>query len=532
MDIVISQRSENGVQNNVVNSSNGFTNKKSDIQTFFNGSTVFITGASGFLGKLLLEKLLWSCKDTKKIYILLRTKKDKDPEKRFHEIFDTVFFERLKRADPTFIEKVSYLSGDCCLPNLGLSDSELNTFKSEVDCIFHCAATVRFDEKLKTAAYINIRAVRDLLRISRDMKQLKAFVHVSTAYSNCPRKDIDETFYSLPITGEQILTLAETLEEAVLDKITPTLLGDWPNTYAFTKACAEDIIKKEGQGLPVAVVRPSIVLATSTEPVAGWIDNLYGATGVLLGAATGLIRSLHCNERNMADMVPADHVINTSIAAAWDIATAKKITKKDESTTENTDSESEIPIYNYVSSPEKPITWHEYMTFAYKHCNAIPSPMVLWHYFFNMTPSKRFHQFTVLFLHYLPAYIVDFIARCIGKKPMLVNGYKKIDKFSDVISYFSTREWNFTNHNTQSLWKRLDARDKQMFYFDMASFDWDVYFYSYARGCRVYLLKDPLETIPEGRTKLKRLRIAHYCLMTLLAFILFKMCCFILQLFG
>lgn len=510
------------------NSTNGLKiNQKSDIQTFFNGKTVFITGASGFLGKLLLEKLLWSCKDVRKIYILLRTKKGKDPEKRFHEIFDTVFFDRLKQSDTTFTNKVSYLIGDCSLPNVGLDPTDLETFKSEVDCVFHCAATVRFDEKLKTAANINVRAVRDLLRLARDMKQLKAFVHISTAYSNCPRKDIDETFYPLPITGEQILTLAETLEETVLDKITPTLLGDWPNTYAFTKACAEDIIRKEGHGLPVAVVRPSIVIATNKEPVPGWIDNLYGSTGVLLGAATGLIRSLHCVEHYKADMVPADHVINTSIAAAWDIATTRSANKNEDSV-----AESEIPIYHNISSSQKPITWHNYMNLSYKHCMDIPSPMVLWHYFFNMTPSKWFHQFTIIFLHYLPAHIVDFIARCIGKKPMLVNGYKKIDKFSEVISYFSTREWNFTNHNTQSLWQRLDARDKQMFDFDMAAFDWDAYFYTYTRGCRMYLLKDPMDTIPAGRVKMRRLRVAHYCLVTLLAFVFYKFLCFILRLLG
>lgn len=33
---------------------------------------------------------------------------------------------------------------------------------------------------------------------------------------------------------------------------------EWPNIYVFTKAVAESVIKEEGKGLPVAVVRPSI----------------------------------------------------------------------------------------------------------------------------------------------------------------------------------------------------------------------------------------------------------------------------------
>lgn len=36
------------------------------------------------------------------------------------------------------------------------------------------------------------------------------------------------------------------------------LIGKWPNTYTFTKALAETMIRDLGKGLPVAVIRPSI----------------------------------------------------------------------------------------------------------------------------------------------------------------------------------------------------------------------------------------------------------------------------------
>lgn len=71
-------------------------NSKSEIQEFYNEKTVFVSGASGFLGKLLIEKLLRTCKGLKRIYILLREKKGKTPEDRFKEIFDipvSIFFE-------------------------------------------------------------------------------------------------------------------------------------------------------------------------------------------------------------------------------------------------------------------------------------------------------------------------------------------------------------------------------------------------------------------------------------------------------
>jgi fatty acyl-CoA reductase len=36
------------------------------------------------------------------------------------------------------------------------------------------------------------------------------------------------------------------------------LLGAWPNTYAYTKAIAEDTVRTLGKDLPVGVFRPSI----------------------------------------------------------------------------------------------------------------------------------------------------------------------------------------------------------------------------------------------------------------------------------
>lgn len=64
-------------------------------------------------------------------------------------------------------------SGDCALPDLGLNEQDKNILLTQVDVIFHCAATVRFDEHLTVATRINVRAVRDLIVMAKQMKQLK-----------------------------------------------------------------------------------------------------------------------------------------------------------------------------------------------------------------------------------------------------------------------------------------------------------------------------------------------------------------------
>lgn len=47
-------------------------------------------------------------------------------------------------------------------------------------------------------------------------------IYISTAFSNCIRKEIKEEFYPPPITGPKLLSLLDALDDDKLDKITPT----------------------------------------------------------------------------------------------------------------------------------------------------------------------------------------------------------------------------------------------------------------------------------------------------------------------
>lgn len=58
------------------------------IQEFFRGRNVFITGATGFMGKVLIEKLVRSCPDIGKICILIRQKRGKDIDTRVKEMLN------------------------------------------------------------------------------------------------------------------------------------------------------------------------------------------------------------------------------------------------------------------------------------------------------------------------------------------------------------------------------------------------------------------------------------------------------------
>jgi fatty acyl-CoA reductase len=79
----------------------------------------------------------------------------------------------MKKACPDYMNKVRLISGDCGQPNLGIEDSDREILCQEVHVVFHIAATMSFDEKLKTAVLINVRGTKQLLDLARLMPHLK-----------------------------------------------------------------------------------------------------------------------------------------------------------------------------------------------------------------------------------------------------------------------------------------------------------------------------------------------------------------------
>lgn len=59
------------------------------------------------------------------------------------------------------------------MPGYGLSPSDLQLLIDNVSVVFNSAATVKFDEELKTAINMNVRGPKELLEICRKMKSLE-----------------------------------------------------------------------------------------------------------------------------------------------------------------------------------------------------------------------------------------------------------------------------------------------------------------------------------------------------------------------
>ncbi|XP_060533921.1 fatty acyl-CoA reductase wat-like [Cylas formicarius] len=465
---------------------------KSEIREFYKDKNVLVTGGTGFMGKVLIEKLLRDT-DVSTIYVLIRGKRGKNAHSRIDDLFDDVLFDGLKERQPKCKNRVEAIPGDCTLAGLGLSITDRQRLISDVHVVFHVAATVNFDEPIKAAYDINVNGPKDLIGLAREMRNLKSVLHISTAYSHCTQQTIEEKCYDVPVDYEDLERALQKLTPEEAEVCTPRILGKWPNTYTFTKALAESVVRNVGNGLPIGIFRPGIVVSTYKEPVPGWIDNMYGPTGVAAGTISGALRVVRCDPDKTAELVPVDTCVAAMVACAWDVARE-----------DNPRTAESVPVYNYVSSPENPIFWREFMDLNFIHGLQYPLSNAIWCSITFLVVRREFYWLAKVLLHVLPAFFIDMMLVATGNKPRLLSLYKKVHKFSGAVAYFSLREWKFSNNNVQALWAKMNKTDQLLFPFSMANVPWLLYFRGYIKGVRLYLLKDPDSTLERSKIRNRR----------------------------
>lgn len=316
------------------------------IEQTFRGQNILITGGTGFLGKVMLEKFLRCLPGITQIFMLVRPKKGKEPKDRLDEIFQGPVFDQIREQKGlgTLHNRVTAIKGDVMLPELGISAEDKKMLIDKITIIYHAAATVRFDEALKKAVLLNTRGTKQMLELAKEMKNLLFFGHISTSYCHLDQKLLEEKLYPPPADPHNVIKCIEWMDDEIVDIITDKILGKIPNTYAFTKALSEGIIEEAMPHIPIVLLRPSVVVPIWKEPLPGWTDNINGPTGLLIGAGKGVIRSMYCNESSYADYVPVDILVNAILACTWNYIYFKDHDKR---------------IYNLTSSSDFKVTLND-----------------------------------------------------------------------------------------------------------------------------------------------------------------------------
>ncbi|MBA2344911.1 MAG: HAD-IB family hydrolase [Rubrobacter sp.] len=348
----------------------------STLREAYGDKAILLTGGTGFLGTALMEKILRSLPDLGRLYLLVRPSREKGARERFDkDVLGSTAFSRLRESlddgfGPYISEKVRVLEGDVHSPDLGLGGEDLAELSREVDVVIHSAASVVFDAPLDAAVNSNVGGTLGLLNLAREWEKRPLFVHVSTAYVSGVRKglipedppgdaspngtaldareealklqgivdEVDkasrereflnrfetEARRELGMVGEEdeVAERVDTLRRAwmrerLVERGTQRAkeLG-WHDVYTFTKSLAERTVLRERGETPLVFLRPAIIESSVKEPSPGWIQGSRMADPIIMAFAKGILREFPGDPESLVDIVPVDHVVNATLAAA------------------------------------------------------------------------------------------------------------------------------------------------------------------------------------------------------------------------
>lgn len=151
------------------------------------GRRFVVVGGTGFLGKVWIAMLLDRFPDIEHMHLLVRPKRDQNPEERFWaQIATSAVFDPLRAKYPgTAFEdflraKITPIAGDVVLPHLGLSEELIHELSGRTDAVVNVAGVVDFNPPLDEALEVNAFGVNNLVALA---KRLDAKVlHTSTCY--------------------------------------------------------------------------------------------------------------------------------------------------------------------------------------------------------------------------------------------------------------------------------------------------------------------------------------------------------------
>ncbi|CAK1546402.1 unnamed protein product [Leptosia nina] len=465
------------------------------IPQFYAGRNIFITGATGFMGKVLIERLLSTCPNIGTLHLLMRHKKGVSPEKRLQQLKQSQVFDIIRQNDPTQLDKLNFIPGDVSEPNFGILPEYLLKLQ-EVSIVFHSAATLKFDEELQKAVEQNVLSVIRLMDICDTLPNMEALIHVSTAYSNPELSTVEEKVYTPPMPLPRLLALIDAVPTNLLQDITRQYIHPKPNTYTYTKAMAEEAVKtRPSRQYPVAIFRPTIVISSFRHPFPGWVENLNGPSGVAAAAGKGVLHVFRRSPNMKADLLPVDVAIDTLLAVAWETAVDKP---------------TDVKVYN-CSTTENPTTWSDFEMALKKYIPKFPLDAALWYPSGTGVENLYVHKTLHFILHTMPLYLAEYIFKTLGVKMgiSLITAERKMRAMNDVLSFFALRQWHFRTDNVKKLKLRLTPQDRMIYNLDPKSIDWDDQYKNFVIGTRKYLLKESDDNIPVAKRHLNRLYYIH-----------------------
>jgi long-chain acyl-CoA synthetase len=440
-------------------------------------------------------------------------------------VFDPLFEKYGDQLGALLAEKIEVVEGDVSQPGLGLDSETAARLHADLDLIINSSGLTDFNPDLRDALAANVDAAYHLIEFIRGSDHA-ALLHLSTCYVAGRRDgrvseqvranytpagvadfDAEKEWYRLHelvesaearVEGPEV---AEELKKQALNKehAAKGLSGQalenqirknkvrwlknhlteeatrraqelgWPNTYTFTKSLAESLIAKhiagDGAGLPIAIVRPSIVETSVTKPFRGWNEgiNTSASLSYLLGTA---FRQLPSNERKLLDIIPVD-----AVCAGMTLISAALVERRHD------------PLYQLATSRTNPCDMGrsiELTSLGHRRHYRAQEGLECWlRLRMDAIPvsKERYNRMSA------PAQkmIIKSIQRVMSPLPSamtkpLAKTERNLERVEKLVELFEPfilhNEHDFAADNVEKLSQALTPEEKEIFGYDTAGLDW------------------------------------------------------------
>ncbi|WCJ19038.1 Fatty acyl-CoA reductase 1 [Euphorbia peplus] len=481
---------------------------------FLRGKCFFITGSTGFLAKVFIEKILRTVPSVGKIFLMIKGKSKEDILLRLKkEIIEDELFKIVRDIHGKYYQefmmnKLVPLIGNISEDNLGMDTASSILISNQVHIIVSSAASTTFDERYDIAWNTNVKGPLQLLQLAKKCKKLQLFMHVSTAYVNGERKGIalEEPFsFEARINEENIgfdvateMTLISDMKEFLQgDNELPQKMKDLgmdraiiygrQNTYILTKAICEMEMNKERGNVPIVIIRPTIIVSTFKDPFPGWIQGNRTIDPFFISYTKGLLPGVAGNPATIMDLVPVDMVGNAMIVG---IAKHGRIEGK----------EAGMNVYHVSSSVSNPISLGALFKFVHDYCTALPQSLQT-----GLQEFKFFNSTDVFSSHIRieTAKQIGLMKPHFGDSKLLLQKQleymKRIKRFvymNNSHQPFVLYQGRFDDSNTKKLLEQMSIEEKNIFVYDIKVINWKSYIQNvHLPGLRRCVIKEQCASV-------------------------------------